>query len=135
MTKSETMTTNRLTTIKQVLDLNERLLRSITEGDWETYADCAIRRITAFEPEARGQLVEGMEFHGFYFDLGGTSGPHNTTICRRTCGCWTTWRWSATCGWCNGSTTPASRSRFAAKRPASGTARKASGGTCISIGR
>ena len=69
------------TTIKQVLDLNERLLLSITEGDWETYSELCDPTITAFEPEARGQLVEGMEFHGFYFDRGGISGPHNTTIC------------------------------------------------------
>jgi hypothetical protein len=69
------------TTIKQILDLNERLLLSITEGDWETYSELCDPTLTAFEPEARGQLVEGMEFHGFYFDRGGISGPHNTTIC------------------------------------------------------
>jgi hypothetical protein len=68
-------------TIKLVLELNERLLLSITEGDWETYSELCDPTITAFEPEARGQLVEGMEFHGFYFDRGGISGPHNTTIC------------------------------------------------------
>ena len=27
-------------------------------------------RLTAFEPEARGNLVEGLEFHKFYFDNG-----------------------------------------------------------------
>ena len=26
--------------------------------------------LTAFEPEARGNLVEGLEFHKFYFDNG-----------------------------------------------------------------
>ena len=26
--------------------------------------------ITAFEPEARGHLVEGLEFHKFYFENG-----------------------------------------------------------------
>ena len=70
-----------LATIKQVLDLNERLLLSITEGDWETYTELCDPTITAFEPESRGQLVEGMDFHGFYFDQGGISGPHNTTGC------------------------------------------------------
>ena len=68
-------------TVKQVLELNERLMMSITEGDWETYSELCDPTLTAFEPEARGQLVEGMEFHGFYFDRGGISGPHNTTIC------------------------------------------------------
>ena len=68
-------------TIRQLLDLNERLLRSIAEGDWETYAELCDPTLTAFEPEARGQLAEGMKFHKFYFDLGGAAGPHNTTIC------------------------------------------------------
>jgi calcium/calmodulin-dependent protein kinase (CaM kinase) II len=36
--------------------------------------------LTAFEPEALGQLVEGLEFHRFYFDLGGAKGRHNTTM-------------------------------------------------------
>jgi hypothetical protein len=67
-------------TIKQVLALNERLLLSITEGDWEMYLELCDPAITAFEPEARGHLVEGLEFHRFYFGLGGISGPHNTTV-------------------------------------------------------
>ena len=68
-------------TIRQVLDLNQRLLLSITQGDWETYSKLCDPTLTAFEPESRGQLVEGMKFHGFYFDRGGVPGPHNTTIC------------------------------------------------------
>ena len=56
-------------------------LLSIAEGDWETYSKLCDPTLTAFEPESRGQLVEGMEFHAFYFNLGGVSGPHNTTIC------------------------------------------------------
>jgi hypothetical protein len=68
-------------TIEQVLDLNQRLLSSITKGDWETYSALCDPTLTAFEPESRGQLVEGMEFHNFYFAQGGVSGPHNTTIC------------------------------------------------------
>ena len=68
-------------TIKEVLDVNHRLLVSIAEGDWETYSELCDPTITAFEPEARGQLVEGMAFHGFYFDQGGAPHPHNTTVC------------------------------------------------------
>jgi calcium/calmodulin-dependent protein kinase (CaM kinase) II len=67
--------------IKQILDLNQRLLSSIAEADWETYAELCDPTLTAFEPEARGQLVEGMDFHGFYFEQGGPSSPHNTTVC------------------------------------------------------
>ena len=68
-------------TVKQLLDLNERLLLSIAEGDWQTYSELCDPTLTAFEPESRGQLVEGMAFHCFYFDRGGISGPHNTTVC------------------------------------------------------
>ena len=28
-----------------------------------------------------GQVVEGLDFHRFYFDLGGIRGPHRTTMC------------------------------------------------------
>lgn len=66
---------------EDLVDLTERLIDSITEGDWETYSEMCDPTITAFEPEARGQLVEGMEFHGFYFDRGGMKEPHNTTLC------------------------------------------------------
>jgi hypothetical protein len=68
-------------TVEHILDLNQRLLASIADGDWKTYAELCDPTLTAFEPEARGQLVEGMEFHHFYFGQGGIAGPHNTTIC------------------------------------------------------
>jgi hypothetical protein len=67
--------------IRQVLDINERLLLSIAQGDWETYSELCDPALTAFEPEACGELVHGMKFHCFYFDRGGISSPHNTTIC------------------------------------------------------
>lgn len=67
--------------IRELLDINRRLLQSIAEGDWATYAELCDPSLTAFEPEARGQLVVGMDFHKFYFDRGGIAGPHNTTMC------------------------------------------------------
>lgn len=63
-----------------LLELNQRLLDAIAEGDWATYCELCDPGITAFEPEACGHLVEGLDFHKFYFDLGGVSGPHNTTM-------------------------------------------------------
>jgi len=68
--------------INELLHLNQRLLESILVGDWETYATLCDPTISAFEPEARGELVEGLDFHGFYFDRGGAEGPHNTTMTR-----------------------------------------------------
>ena len=65
----------------ELLQLTQRLLDSITTGDWATYQELCDPGLTAFEPEAPGQLVEGLAFHRFYFDLGGIRGRHQTTVC------------------------------------------------------
>lgn len=65
---------------EEVLQLNKRLLDSIDDRDWSTYQMLCDPSLTAFEPEALGQLVEGMPFHRFYFDLGGGRAAHNTTM-------------------------------------------------------
>jgi hypothetical protein len=72
--------TNENATIDELLQLNQRLLESIVAAEWETYAALCDPTISAFEPESRGQLVEGLDFHGFYFDLGAGKGPHNITM-------------------------------------------------------
>ena len=38
--------------------------------------------LTCFEPEANGHLVEGLEFHKFYFDLSSSGDQVNTTMAR-----------------------------------------------------
>jgi len=58
----------------------QRLLGAIDAGDWNTYAELCDPSLSAFEPEARGYLVEGLEFHRYYFDLDKQRGPVNTTI-------------------------------------------------------
>jgi calcium/calmodulin-dependent protein kinase (CaM kinase) II len=63
-----------------LLDLNARLLKSIQDGDWKTYAELCDPTLSAFEPEARGHLVEGMEFHRFYFNPERKARPANTTM-------------------------------------------------------
>jgi calcium/calmodulin-dependent protein kinase (CaM kinase) II len=65
---------------QELLALTQRLLDSITQGDWATYQELCDPSLTAFEPEAAGQLVEGLPFHRFYFDLGGIRGRHQTTL-------------------------------------------------------
>lgn len=65
----------------ELLKINQQLLEAIAQGDWNTYAKLCDPSITAFEGEARGELVEGMPFHRFYFDLDGQGGPTNTTMC------------------------------------------------------
>jgi calcium/calmodulin-dependent protein kinase (CaM kinase) II len=65
---------------EELLMVNQRLLDAIADGDWDVYSQLCDAGITAFEPEACGHLVEGLDFHKFYFDLGGASGPSNTTM-------------------------------------------------------
>lgn len=48
--------------------MTKELLQSIDIGDYETYKKLCDPMMTAFEPEAQGHLIEGLDFHKFYFD-------------------------------------------------------------------
>src|SRR5438067_954028 len=64
----------------ELLALTQRLLDAIAAGDWPTYEELCDPSLTAFEPEACGQLVEGLAFHHFYFQLADRAGPRQTTL-------------------------------------------------------
>ena len=64
----------------ELLRLTRALLQALGEGDWEAYRRLCDPTLTSFEPEAAGQLVEGLDFHRFYFERGGMGGTQ-TTIC------------------------------------------------------
>jgi len=64
----------------ELLDLSQQLLDSIDQQDWKNYTDLCDRGLTAYEPEALGQLVTGMPFHEFYFKLSGAGTPKQSTI-------------------------------------------------------
>jgi calcium/calmodulin-dependent protein kinase (CaM kinase) II len=55
----------------ELLDLSRQLLAAVAAGDWTAYRRLVADDLTCFEPEARGQLVEGLAFHEFYFKLPG----------------------------------------------------------------
>jgi ketosteroid isomerase-like protein len=63
-----------------VLDVSAKLLKAIDAGDWKGYAALCDESLTCFEPEARGNLVAGMPFHKFYFDLPGGGGPRQSSM-------------------------------------------------------
>lgn len=58
--------------VLELLALNQKLLEAIVGGDWKTYEAFCEPSITCFEPEARGQVVAGMAFHKYYFELPGS---------------------------------------------------------------
>ncbi|XP_043210901.1 calcium/calmodulin-dependent protein kinase type II alpha chain-like isoform X31 [Amphibalanus amphitrite] len=68
---------------QEIVKLTEQLVEAITVGDYEAYTKLCDPHLTSFEPEALSNLVEGMEFHKFYFDnavLGKFRKAINTTI-------------------------------------------------------
>lgn len=69
-------------TTHELLALNKRLLDSIARADWATYETLCDPSISCFEPEAAGNLVEGMDFHRYYFKLGAARDPWNTEMAR-----------------------------------------------------
>ena len=60
---------------RELLAVTQQLLNSIVAGDWKTYETLCDPSLTCFEAEARGQLVEGLPFHAFYFEPSGTPPP------------------------------------------------------------
>ncbi|MCY2971630.1 MAG: DUF4440 domain-containing protein [Planctomycetota bacterium] len=65
----------------ELIALNQKLLDSIANADWKTYKNLCDAKITAIEPEAPGQVVEGLDFHKYYFDLGSSKTKVQTTMC------------------------------------------------------
>jgi ketosteroid isomerase-like protein len=63
-----------------LLDLTHRLLKAIREADWASYEELCSTDLTCFEPETIGQLVEGLDFHAFYFRGGGHMGEHQDSV-------------------------------------------------------
>ncbi len=66
--------------VEELLDLSRRLLDSIDHQDWSTYTELCDPTLTAYEPEAVGHLVTGMDFHQFYFKLESADRPSQSTI-------------------------------------------------------
>nr|XP_045720956.1 calcium/calmodulin-dependent protein kinase type II subunit beta isoform X2 [Mirounga angustirostris] len=67
---------------QEVIKITEQLIEAVNNGDFEAYAKICDPGLTSFEPEALGNLVEGMDFHRFYFEnlLAKNSKPIHTTI-------------------------------------------------------
>ncbi|XP_034712321.1 calcium/calmodulin-dependent protein kinase type II delta 1 chain isoform X11 [Etheostoma cragini] len=53
---------------QEVIKVTEQLIEAINNGDFEAYTKICDPGLTSFEPEALGNLVEGTDFHRFYFE-------------------------------------------------------------------
>ncbi|XP_061659497.1 calcium/calmodulin-dependent protein kinase type II subunit alpha isoform X2 [Syngnathoides biaculeatus] len=67
---------------QDIIKVTEMLIEAISNGDFESYTKMCDPAVTAFEPEALGNLVEGLDFHRFYFEnlWSKNSKPVHTTI-------------------------------------------------------
>ena len=64
----------------ELVSLCKQLLDSIDQQDWANYAKLCDASLTAYEPEAKGHLVAGMDFHKFYFDMESSGRASQSTI-------------------------------------------------------
>uniref|UniRef100_A0A3Q2W3E2 calcium/calmodulin-dependent protein kinase n=1 Tax=Haplochromis burtoni TaxID=8153 RepID=A0A3Q2W3E2_HAPBU len=53
---------------QEIIKATEQLIEAINNGDFEAYTKICDPGLTSFEPEALGNLVEGTDFHRFYFE-------------------------------------------------------------------
>ncbi|KAM8889416.1 calcium/calmodulin-dependent protein kinase type II subunit gamma-like isoform X11 [Synchiropus splendidus] len=67
---------------QEIIKITEQLIEAINNGDFEAYTRICDPGLTSFEPEALGNLVEGMDFHKFYFEnlLSKNNKPVHTTL-------------------------------------------------------
>ncbi|XP_058477418.1 calcium/calmodulin-dependent protein kinase type II subunit gamma isoform X4 [Solea solea] len=80
---SNTAKSNTKQTRKQeIIKITEQLIEAINNGDFDAYTRICDPGLTSFEPEALGNLVEGMDFHKFYFEnlLSKNNKPVHTTL-------------------------------------------------------
>ncbi|KAK0398913.1 hypothetical protein QR680_002811 [Steinernema hermaphroditum] len=58
---------------QEIVRVTQQLLDAISCKDYESYAKLCDPSMTCFEPETLGNLIEGMDFHRFYFDTSASS--------------------------------------------------------------
>jgi len=64
---------------QEIVRVTQQLLDAISCKDFEAYARLCDPSMTCFEPETLGNLIEGMDFHKFYF-VPNTSSPRQSQI-------------------------------------------------------
>ncbi|XP_070292410.1 calcium/calmodulin-dependent protein kinase type II subunit delta isoform X1 [Salvelinus sp. IW2-2015] len=73
---------------QEIIKVTEQLIEAINNGDFEAYTLICDPGLTSFEPEALGNLVEGTDFHKFYFENAlsrSKQGPSTPSCSTPTC--------------------------------------------------
>lgn len=66
---------------EELVSLTQDLLVAIGAKDWDRYCELCDPSLSAFEPEAVGHLIDGLDFHRYYFDLESSEeGPMQSTV-------------------------------------------------------
>ncbi|XP_070545074.1 calcium/calmodulin-dependent protein kinase type II delta chain-like [Ptychodera flava] len=53
---------------EEVIRATKEMLGAIDRRDFDAYCKMTVPHLSAFEPETRGHLVEGLDFHKYYSD-------------------------------------------------------------------
>ena len=69
-----------MTIEEEIVNKNKELLLAIDTKDWLKYKELVDETITCFEPEAKGNLVGGLDFHHYYFTLDSNAKPKSTIV-------------------------------------------------------
>lgn len=64
---------------QEIVRVTQQLLDAITCKDFDAYSKLCDSSMTCFEPETLGNLIEGMDFHKFYFETNYGSGNNSTS--------------------------------------------------------
>ena len=55
---------------------------TVSQRNWDIYTSLCDENATCIEPETRGNIAAGMDFHKYYFELPETEGPApQNTMC------------------------------------------------------
>ncbi|XP_070545102.1 calcium/calmodulin-dependent protein kinase type II subunit delta-like [Ptychodera flava] len=53
---------------EEIIRITKEMLHAIDHRDFNTYRNMTVNYLSCFEPQTKGQLVEGLDFHKYFFD-------------------------------------------------------------------
>jgi len=72
----------------EIIAATTRLLGTVATGDYTAYSQMVDPSLTCVEPETNGNIIVGLPFHKYFFDLARAHPRRSSIPCaRRTCEC------------------------------------------------